>query len=102
MRNKYIVNLSQVKLSDLELAGGKNASIVTHIYDEKNPAIKRSTSNLIKLAKKTKTKVGICGQGESDYHVFKQFLVEEGIDTISVTSDSMSKTIKVIHKIENK
>ena len=41
MRNKYIVNLSQVKLSDLELAGGKNASIVTHIYDEKNPAIKR-------------------------------------------------------------
>ena len=58
--------------------------------------------SLIKLAKKTKTKVGICGQGESEYHVFKQFLVEEGIDTISVTSDSMSKTIKVIHKIENK
>ena len=54
------------------------------------------------MAKKTKTKVGICGQGPSDYPDFAQFLVEEGIDTISVTPDSMLKTIKAIHKIENK
>ena len=54
MRNKYIVNLSQLKLSDLELLGGKNASLVSQIYDEKNPNIKRSISNIIKLAKKTK------------------------------------------------
>ena len=49
-----------------------------------------------------KTKVGICGQGPSDYPDFAQFLVEEGIDTISVTPDSMLKTIKAIHKIETK
>jgi pyruvate, water dikinase len=51
---------------------------------------------------KTKTKVGICGQGPSDYPDFAQFLVEEGIDTISVTPDSMLKTIKAIHKTETK
>jgi pyruvate,water dikinase len=50
----------------------------------------------------TKTKVGICGQGPSDYQDFAQFLVEEGIDTISVTPDSKLKTIKAIAKIENK
>jgi len=54
------------------------------------------------LKPKPKTKVGICGQGPSDYPDFAQFLVEEGIDTISVTPDSMLKTIKAIAKIENK
>ena len=56
----------------------------------------------LKFFKKTKTKVRICGQGPSDYPDFAQFLVEEGIDTISVTPDSMLKTIKAIHKIETK
>ena len=51
---------------------------------------------------KKKKKVGICGQGPSDYTDFAQFLVEEGIDTISVTPDSMLKTKKAIHKIEIK
>ena len=46
--------------------------------------------------------MGICGQGPSDYPDFAQFLVEEGIDTISVTPDSMLKTIKAINKIETK
>ena len=57
---------------------------------------------MIKIAKKTKTKIGIRGQGPSDYPDFAQFLVEEGIDTISVTPDSMLKTIKAINKIETK
>jgi pyruvate, water dikinase len=45
-------------------------------------------------------KVGICGQGPSDYPDFAQFLVEEGIDTVSVTPDSLVKTTKAIHAIE--
>ena len=56
----------------------------------------------LKSYKKTKTKAGICGQGPSDYPDFAHFLVEEGIDTISVTPNSMLKTIKAIHKIETK
>jgi len=89
-------------LTQLTLGLDRDSSLVAHIYDERNPAVKRSISNLIKVAKKTKTKVGICGQGPSDYPDFAQFLVEEGIDTISVTPDSMLKTIKAIHKIETK
>jgi pyruvate,water dikinase len=89
-------------LTQLTLGLDRDSSLVAHIYDERNPAVKRSISNLIEVAKKTKTKVGICGQGPSDYPDFAQFLVEEGIDTISVTPDSMLKTIKAIHKIETK
>jgi len=89
-------------LTQLTLGLDRDSSLVAHIYDERNPAVKRSISNLIKVAKKTKTKVGICGQGPSDYPDFAQFLVEEGIDSISVTPDSMLKTINAIHKIEDK
>jgi pyruvate,water dikinase len=89
-------------LTQLTLGLDRDSSLVAHIYDERNPAVKRSISSLIKAAKKSNTKVGICGQGPSDYPDFAQFLVEEGIDTISVTPDSMLKTIKAIHKIENK
>ena len=89
-------------LTQLTLGLDRDSSLVAHIYDERNPAVKRSISSLIKVARKTKTKVGICGQGPSDYPDFAQFLVEEGINSISVTPDSMLKTIKAIHKIENK
>ena len=55
---------------------------------------------LIAAAKRNKIKVGICGQGPSDFPDFAQFLVEEGIDSISVTPDSVVKTIKAIAAIE--
>ena len=44
--------------------------------------------------------IGICGQGPSDFPDFAAFLVEEGIDTISVTPDSLLKTLKIISKFE--
>jgi pyruvate,water dikinase len=55
---------------------------------------------LITSAKKTKTKVGICGQGPSDFPDFAQFLVELGIDSISVTPDSLLKTKRAIAEVE--
>jgi pyruvate,water dikinase len=55
---------------------------------------------LIETAKKTKTKVGICGQGPSDFPDFAQFLVELGIDSISVTPDSLLKTKRAIAQVE--
>jgi pyruvate,water dikinase len=57
-------------------------------------------SMLIKSAKKHKVKVGICGQGPSDFVDFAQFLVSQGIDSISLTPDSVIKTIKAINTIE--
>ena len=86
-------------LTQLTLGLDRDSSLVAHIYNERNPAVKKSIRNLIEVAKKTNTKVGICGQGPSDYPDFAQFLVETGIDTISVTPDSMLKTIKAINKV---
>jgi len=89
-------------LTQLTLGLDRDSSLVAHLYDERNPAVKRLISNLIDTAKKNKVKVGICGQGPSDFPDFAQFLVEKGIDSISVTPDSVIKTIKAIAAIENK
>jgi pyruvate,water dikinase len=88
-------------LTQLVLGLDRDSSLVAHIYDERNEAVKAMIRMLISTAKKTGVKVGICGQGPSDFPDFAQFLVEEGIDTISVTPDSFFKTVKAIHRIEN-
>lgn len=87
-------------LTQLTLGLDRDSSLVAHIYDERNPAVKRMISMLIDTAKKNNVKVGICGQGPSDFPDFAQFLVEKGIDSISVTPDSIIKTIKAIAAIE--
>jgi len=87
-------------LTQLTLGLDRDSSLVAHLYDERNPAVKMMISKLIKSAKQNGVKVGICGQGPSDFPDFAQFLVEEGIDTISVTPDSIIKTIKAIAAIE--
>jgi len=79
-----------------------DSSLVAHLCDERNPAVKRMLAHLIQTAKACGIKVGICGQGLSDHPDFAQFLVEEGIDSISVTPDSVIKTIKAIHAVEKK
>jgi pyruvate,water dikinase len=87
-------------LTQLTLGLDRDSSLVAHIYDERNEAVKELLRMLIRTAKDCGVKVGICGQGPSDFPDFAQFLVEEGIDSISVTPDSVIKTIKAIHKIE--
>ncbi|HWJ29278.1 MAG TPA: putative PEP-binding protein, partial [Flavisolibacter sp.] len=87
-------------LTQLTLGLDRDSSLVAHLYDERNHAIKKMLSSLIQTAKTYGIKVGICGQGPSDYPDFAQFLVEEGIDSISVTPDSVIKTLKAIHTIE--
>jgi pyruvate,water dikinase len=89
-------------LTQLTLGLDRDSSLVAHLYDERNPAVKEMLRMLIRIAKKNKVKVGICGQGPSDFPDFAQFLVEEGIDSISVTPDSVIKTIKAIHAVEKK
>lgn len=89
-------------LTQLTLGLDRDSSLVAHLYDERNEAVKGMIRNLITAAKKHNTKVGICGQGPSDFPDFSAFLVEEGIDTISVTPDSMLKTLKVISEVEQK
>jgi len=88
-------------LTQLTLGLDRDSSLVAHLYDERDEAVKRMLTMLITSAKEAGVKVGICGQGPSDHSDFAQFLVEQGIDSISVTPDSVIKTIKAIHSIEN-
>lgn len=87
-------------LTQLTLGLDRDSSLVAHLYDERNEAVKQMLSLLIRTAKETCVKVGICGQGPSDYPDFAAFLVEQGIDSISVTPDAVIKTIKAINEIE--
>jgi pyruvate,water dikinase len=88
-------------LTQLALGLDRDSSLVAHLYDERNPAVKELLRMLIKTAKKSGVKVGICGQGPSDFPDFAQFLVELGIDSISVTPDSVVKTLKAISVVES-
>ena len=89
-------------LTQLTLGLDRDSSLVAHIYDERNEAVKTMISMLIDAAKQAKVKVGICGQGPSDFPDFTKFLVENGIDSISVTPDSVIKTINAIHTVERR
>lgn len=87
-------------LTQLTLGLDRDSSLVAHVYDERNEAVKRMILMLLEKARKTGTKVGICGQGPSDFPDFAEFLVVNGIDTISVTPDSVLKTLHSISKLE--
>ena len=80
-------------------AGG--SLIVEGVSNEKNEAVKTLIKYLIEVGKATKTKVGICGQAPSDFPDFAQFLVECGIDSISLIPDTViNTTIAVVKKEE--
>lgn len=86
-------------LTQLTLGLDRDSALVAHLYDERNDAVKTMISNLIKVAKSKGVKVGICGQGPSDFPDFAEFLVNSGIDSISITPDSVFKTIRAIESI---
>ena len=88
-------------LTQLTLGLDRDSSLVSHIYDERNEAVKTMITMLMEKAKKSRVKVGICGQGPSDFPDFAQFLVSLNIDSISVTPDSVLKTQHAIHDIES-
>lgn len=87
-------------LTQLTLGVDRDNHTVAHVYNEQNEAVKRMVRWVIESAKKTKTKIGICGQAPSDYPEFATFLVECGIDSISLTPDTVIKTTLDIIKKE--
>ena len=88
-------------LTQLTLGLDRDSEIVSNIFDERNPAVKRLLSDVISVAKNENKKIGICGDAPSTFDDFAQFLVEEGIDSISLTPDAMIKTtLKIIEKEE--
>ena len=89
-------------LTQLTLGLDRDSELVQHIYDERNEAVKTMMKLAINYCKINNTKIGICGQGPSDYPEIAEYLVKEGIDTISITADSLINTIHTIHNVESK
>jgi pyruvate,water dikinase len=89
-------------LTQLTLGVDRDSSQLAYLFDERNEAVKRSISSLIKAAHRKKRKVGLCGQAPSDHPEFAAFLVEAGIDTISVNPDSVLRVIEKVAETEKR
>jgi pyruvate,water dikinase len=89
-------------LTQLTLGIDRDSELVAHLYDERNQAVKKLISQVIRAARKRKRKIGICGQAPSDFPDFAEFLVEQGIDSISLNPDTVIKTTLKILQLEEK
>jgi len=87
-------------LTQLALGLDRDSALVSHIYDERHDAVKRLVAQAIEVAKKKGRKIGICGQAPSDFPDFAEFLVECGIDSISLIPDTVIKTKLAIARKE--
>jgi len=87
-------------LTQLVLGVDRDSEIVAPIFDERNPAVMAMIANVIRDARAAGRKIGICGQAPSDYPEFAEFLVGEGIDSISLNPDAVLKTTVRILDLE--
>jgi pyruvate,water dikinase len=83
-------------LTQLILGVDRDSEIVAPIFDERNDAVKRMIAQVIGVCRRRGRKIGICGQAPSDYPEFARFLVEQGIDSISLNPDTVMKTTLAI------
>ncbi|MDZ8187150.1 MAG: phosphoenolpyruvate synthase [Nostoc sp. ChiSLP02] len=88
-------------LTQLTLGLDRDSALVARLFDERSEGVKRMVKMAIETAKKCDRKIGICGQAPSDYPEFAQFLVEQGIDSISLNPDSVLKTMLEVAKVED-
>lgn len=89
-------------LTQLTLGIDRDSSLVSGLFSEQNEAAMMMISMMISKAKKTGLKIGLCGQAPSDFPAFAQFLVEQGIDSISFNPDALLKGIENIKEAEKK
>ena len=89
-------------LTQLTLGVDRDSEIVAHVFDERNEAVKRAIASVIKTVKAKGVKIGICGQAPSDYPDFAEFLVAQGIDSMSLTPDVIIKTTMHVLEVEGR
>jgi len=87
-------------LTQTTLGLDRDSTLVSHLYDERDSAVKTLIANAIETCKEMGKKVGLCGQAPSDYPEFTEFLVKCGIDSISVTPDVAVKTRLLVAEVE--
>ncbi len=88
-------------LTQLILGVDRDSEALSGLFDERNEAVKRAIANLLSAAHETGTPTGICGQAPSDHPEFGRFLVEQGIESISVSPDSFLAIKRVVAEAEN-
>ena len=79
-------------LTQLTLGLDRDSGLIAHLFDERNPAIKKLLSMAISTAKAKGKYVGICGQGPSDHEDFAAWLMDQGIDSVSLNPDTVLET----------
>ncbi|MGM5484571.1 MAG: phosphoenolpyruvate synthase [Nanobdellota archaeon] len=89
-------------LTQLTLGLDRDSEIVSSVYDEKNEAVKSLVKQVIEKANEKGKYIGICGQAPSDYIEFAEFVVESGIQTMSLNPDTVLKTTQKIAELEKK
>lgn len=89
-------------LTQLILGVDRDSSELFELFDERNEAVTRTIADLVKRAHACGTKVGICGQAPSNYPEFAEFLVEAGIDSMSLNPDSFVSTIHRVALTESR
>jgi signal transduction protein with GAF and PtsI domain len=83
-------------LTQLILRVDRDSEIIAPLFDERNAAVKTMISQVISVCRTRGRKIGICGQAPSDYPEFVNFLVKQGIDSISLNPDTVVKTTAAI------
>ena len=89
-------------LTQLTLGLDRDSALISHIFDERNKAVTNLIREAITKANKMGKKIGICGQAPSDYPEFAEFLVECGINSISLISDTVIETTLNVLKTEKR
>jgi len=89
-------------LTQLVLGVDRDSAELSHLFDERNEAVKRMMDSVIRAAHKAGCKVGICGQAPSDYPEIAAFLVNAGIDSISLNPDSVIEVKQRVAEAEKK
>ena len=102
--NKYVdgYSIGSNDLTMLTLGCDRDNDTVAHIFDERNLAVRRAIKHLIEVAHKDGKTVSICGQAPSVYPEFAEFLVKNGIDSISVNPDTVKFTKKMVAQVEQR
>ncbi len=89
-------------LTQLALGIDRDSGTIAHLFDERNEAVQKMIARAIEAARRASKPIGICGQAPSDYPEFAAWLVEQGINSISLNPDAAMKTALTIAEAETK
>lgn len=87
-------------LTQLTLGLDRDSELVSHLFDERHNAVKEMLSGVIRVARRKKKKIGICGQAPSDWPSIAAFLVKERISSMSLNPDTVIKTRAFVYAVE--